>query len=145
MVRLFVILWLWWALQVATCAHFPEGYLLQSGWQTHTVPSAPWVQKVVSYCRVVFSWPSSCDLNVTWWFRYVQIQLMYRNILVPILIYLVTAPLTLRCVSYKMGHAYELQIPRGRKEWETSLKIQSDFPTSVGCTLEAIACHGRPW
>lgn len=36
---------------------------------------------------------------------------------------------------YKMGHAYELQIPRGRKEWETSLEIQRQFPTSVGCNL----------
>ena len=28
---------------------------------------------------------------------------------------------------YQMGHAYELQIPRGRKEWETSLQIQQDW------------------
>jgi len=54
------------------------------------------------------------------------------NVLVPLLIYLVTSPLTYRMCSYKMGHAYELQIPRGRKEWETSLQIQQNFPTSAG-------------
>ena len=37
-----------------------------------------------------------------------------------------------------MGHAYELQIPRGKKEWETSLSIQQDFPTSVGCAFGSI-------
>lgn len=37
-----------------------------------------------------------------------------------------------------MGHAYELQIPRGRKEWETSLMIQRDFPTSVGCMMPTL-------
>lgn len=60
------------------------------------------------------------------------------NILVPILIYVVTSPLTYRASQYKMGHAYELQIPRGRKEWETSLQIQSNFPTNVGCMMPAL-------
>ena len=39
---------------------------------------------------------------------------------------------------YKMGHAYELQIPRGRPEWATSIQIQRDFPPSVGCDLTGI-------
>lgn len=60
-----------------------------------------------------------------------------RNILVPILIYVVTFPLTYRAMQYQMGHAYELQVPRGRKEWETALQVQRDFPTSVGCALAA--------
>ncbi|CAK9073433.1 unnamed protein product [Durusdinium trenchii] len=60
------------------------------------------------------------------------------NILVPIAIYAVTSPLTYRVLRYQMGHAYELQIPRGKKEWETSLSIQQDFPTSVGCMMPTL-------
>ena len=48
-----------------------------------------------------------------------------------------------------MGHAYELQVPRGRPEWATSLQIQRDFPPSVGCSLAILRAglrlgHGRP-
>jgi len=60
------------------------------------------------------------------------------NIIVPLLIYASMTPLTLRVVKYQMGHAYELQIPRGRPEWATSLQIQRDFPTSVGCMMPTL-------
>ncbi|CAE7591702.1 FKS1 [Symbiodinium natans] len=60
------------------------------------------------------------------------------NILVPFLIYAVMTPLTLRVMKYKMGHAYELQVPRGRPEWATSIQIQRDFPPSVGCMMPTL-------
>jgi len=60
------------------------------------------------------------------------------NILVPLLIYAGMTPFTLRVTQYKMGHAYELQVPRGRPEWATSLQIQRDFPPSVGCMMPTL-------
>lgn len=60
------------------------------------------------------------------------------NVLVPLVVYAVMTPLTLRMRGYKMGHAYELQIPRGREEWTTSLEIQRNFPTSVGCMMPTL-------
>eukprot|EP00933_Yihiella_yeosuensis_P068780 TRINITY_DN7476_c0_g1_i3.p1 TRINITY_DN7476_c0_g1~~TRINITY_DN7476_c0_g1_i3.p1 ORF type:complete len:609 (-),score=117.32 TRINITY_DN7476_c0_g1_i3:313-1929(-) len=60
------------------------------------------------------------------------------NLLVPLLVYAVTSPLTIRMGGYKMGHAYELQIPRGNMMWDTSLEIQKDFPSSVGCMMPTL-------
>ncbi|CAE8721632.1 unnamed protein product, partial [Polarella glacialis] len=66
------------------------------------------------------------------------------NIVVPLLVYAVTAPLTMRCASYRMGHAYELQVPRGRLEWATALRIQKDFPSSVGCMMPTLIIVTNP-
>lgn len=60
------------------------------------------------------------------------------NLLIPVVVYGLTSPLTWRMTKYKMGHAYELQIPRGRREWDTSLYIQKHFPSSVGCMMPTL-------
>eukprot|EP00929_Paragymnodinium_shiwhaense_P059695 TRINITY_DN29882_c0_g1_i1.p1 TRINITY_DN29882_c0_g1~~TRINITY_DN29882_c0_g1_i1.p1 ORF type:complete len:1136 (-),score=221.10 TRINITY_DN29882_c0_g1_i1:333-3740(-) len=57
------------------------------------------------------------------------------NIFVPIIVYLVMSPLTMRTLKFKMGHSFALQLPRHRPEWDTSLKIQSNFSSQVGCMM----------
>lgn len=67
------------------------------------------------------------------------------NIIVPLVIYVGMSPLTLRmgkALAYedgklrlKMGHAFELQLPRHRREWELALQIQHDFSKDVGCMM----------
>eukprot|EP00438_Fugacium_kawagutii_P033895 Skav220984 [mRNA] locus=scaffold1541:63132:74381:+ [translate_table: standard] len=59
--------------------------------------------------------------------RQMKLSCKPGNIVVPIIIYVVTFPLTYRCMQYQMGHAYELQVPRGRKEWETALQDYDVF------------------
>merc|ERR1719401_1856114 len=52
-------------------------------------------------------------------------------------------PLTLRMgknfdvwqFKFTMGHSYALGQPRHRKEWSTALRIQEDFPSSVGIMM----------
>jgi uncharacterized membrane protein YdfJ with MMPL/SSD domain len=65
------------------------------------------------------------------------------NLIVLALVYGLMMPLTLRMgknfslleFKFKMGHSYELGIPRHREEWSTALQIQKDFPTSVGIMM----------
>mmetsp|Transcript_110564 Transcript_110564/g.219851 ORF Transcript_110564/g.219851 Transcript_110564/m.219851 type:complete len:957 (+) Transcript_110564:121-2991(+) len=65
------------------------------------------------------------------------------NIIVPLGVYALMMPLTLRMgknfdlysFRFEMGHSYELGIPRHRREWDTALRIQKDFPSSVGILM----------
>lgn len=67
------------------------------------------------------------------------------NILVPLCVYLGMAPLTLRMgqalvyedgrITMKLGHAFELQLPRHRREWDLAVQIQEDFSKDVGCMM----------
>jgi len=65
------------------------------------------------------------------------------NILVPILVYMVMMPLTLRMgqnfslsnFKFEMGHSYALTVPRTRDEWYTALRVQESFPNSVGILM----------
>lgn len=65
------------------------------------------------------------------------------NVIVPLVIYLVMAPLTnrmgknfdLQQFKFKMGHSFELTVPRTASEWKTLLAIQRDFPSSVGILM----------
>mmetsp|Transcript_9776 Transcript_9776/g.28371 ORF Transcript_9776/g.28371 Transcript_9776/m.28371 type:complete len:897 (-) Transcript_9776:226-2916(-) len=65
------------------------------------------------------------------------------NVIVPLAIYLVMAPLTnrmsrnfdLAMFKFKMGHSFELTVPRSATEWKTLLAIQRDFPSSVGILM----------
>jgi len=65
------------------------------------------------------------------------------NLIVPLGIYACMMPLTMRfcknfdfgSLKFENGHAYELGIPRHRQEWDTALRIQSDFPSSVGILM----------
>jgi len=65
------------------------------------------------------------------------------NIIVPLGVYALMLPLTLRMgqnfdfwtFKFEMGHSYELGIPRHRREWDTALRIQRDFPSSVGILM----------
>jgi len=57
------------------------------------------------------------------------------NVLLPLLIYALGSPLTMRCMGkgFRMGHGFELEIPRHRREWKLALEIQQDFRPDVGC------------
>mmetsp|Transcript_45380 Transcript_45380/g.119903 ORF Transcript_45380/g.119903 Transcript_45380/m.119903 type:complete len:941 (+) Transcript_45380:165-2987(+) len=54
------------------------------------------------------------------------------NVLVPLLIYVLFMPLTLRMKTMRMGHGFDLQIPRHVHEWSLALQIQRDFSPDVG-------------
>ncbi|CAK0906582.1 unnamed protein product [Prorocentrum cordatum] len=74
------------------------------------------------------------------------------NLLVFVLVYGLMMPLTLRMsknfsileFKFKMGHGYELGIPRDREEWNTALQIQKDFPTSVGIMMPMLIIGTGP-
>lgn len=65
------------------------------------------------------------------------------NIVIPIIVYVVMMPLTLRMgqnftlstFQFRMGHSYALTVPRTRDEWHTALRVQRDFPNSVGILM----------
>jgi len=62
------------------------------------------------------------------------------NLALPILVFYVMSPLTVRMGSnfdlykfrFKMGHSYQLTMPRIANEWHTMLMIQREFPTVSG-------------
>eukprot|EP00928_Gymnodinium_smaydae_P053115 TRINITY_DN37186_c0_g1_i1.p1 TRINITY_DN37186_c0_g1~~TRINITY_DN37186_c0_g1_i1.p1 ORF type:complete len:1211 (-),score=220.49 TRINITY_DN37186_c0_g1_i1:82-3714(-) len=57
------------------------------------------------------------------------------NIIVPIVIYAVMTPFTLRMCNFRMGHSFQLQLPRHRREWVLSREIQASFSSQVGCMM----------
>jgi len=65
------------------------------------------------------------------------------NIVLPILVYILMAPFTVRmsknfdasALRLRMGHSYELTIPRTAPEWKTTLDIQEAFPRKVGILM----------
>jgi len=65
------------------------------------------------------------------------------NIVVPLVVYAFMMPLTLRMgqnftiseFKFRMGHSYALTVPRTRDEWHTALRVQQDFPNSVGILM----------
>lgn len=65
------------------------------------------------------------------------------NIIIPIIVYVVMMPLTQRMgqnftlstFKFRMGHSYALTVPRTRDEWHTALRVQRDFPNSVGILM----------
>lgn len=65
------------------------------------------------------------------------------NVLLPLLVYVAMFPLTTRmgknfdlaAFKFKMGHSYELTMPRGAHEWKTLLQIQESFPSQVGILM----------
>lgn len=65
------------------------------------------------------------------------------NLLVPVLVYSLMMPLTLRMgrnfslleFRFTMGHSYEGGIPRNCEAWRTALDIQEDFPNSAGIMM----------
>mmetsp|Transcript_98003 Transcript_98003/g.204430 ORF Transcript_98003/g.204430 Transcript_98003/m.204430 type:complete len:931 (-) Transcript_98003:198-2990(-) len=65
------------------------------------------------------------------------------NVLLPIGVYMLFSPLTLRmnknfdwgAFKFKMGHSYELTMPRTANEWDTLVEIQSSFPSEAGIVM----------
>lgn len=74
------------------------------------------------------------------------------NIIVPIIIYAIMMPLTLRMgenfdlstFRFLMGHSFALGIPRSRLEWSTAQEIQKDFPSSVGIMMPMLIIGTGP-
>eukprot|EP00929_Paragymnodinium_shiwhaense_P014864 TRINITY_DN122824_c0_g1_i1.p1 TRINITY_DN122824_c0_g1~~TRINITY_DN122824_c0_g1_i1.p1 ORF type:complete len:890 (+),score=146.37 TRINITY_DN122824_c0_g1_i1:119-2788(+) len=54
------------------------------------------------------------------------------NIIIPLVVYIAMLPLTIRCMQMKLGHAYELEVPRGRHEWTVAMELQRDFAPEIG-------------
>eukprot|EP00928_Gymnodinium_smaydae_P061264 TRINITY_DN45395_c0_g1_i1.p1 TRINITY_DN45395_c0_g1~~TRINITY_DN45395_c0_g1_i1.p1 ORF type:complete len:931 (-),score=152.24 TRINITY_DN45395_c0_g1_i1:40-2793(-) len=65
------------------------------------------------------------------------------NIIVIVTVYLAMAPFTLRFLQNfqfpatftGMSHSYALNIPRGREEWTTALRIQKNFDPKMGVLM----------
>jgi len=65
------------------------------------------------------------------------------NVVLPIGVYWLFSPLTTRMnknfdwqhFKFKMGHSYELTMPRTAHEWHTLLDIQQNFPSEAGILM----------
>eukprot|EP00931_Biecheleriopsis_adriatica_P083725 TRINITY_DN573_c0_g1_i1.p1 TRINITY_DN573_c0_g1~~TRINITY_DN573_c0_g1_i1.p1 ORF type:complete len:942 (+),score=175.16 TRINITY_DN573_c0_g1_i1:64-2826(+) len=78
------------------------------------------------------------------WYKMGGVITMFPvNIILPLIIYAIMSPLTMRMsknfdwsqFKFKMGHSYELTEPRTCHEWKTLLQIQQDFPSQAGTLM----------
>jgi hypothetical protein len=65
------------------------------------------------------------------------------NVIIPILIYIAMSPLTMRMLKnfdvaelkFKMGHSYQMNVPRDSEEWITATRILKNFPAVAGVMM----------
>lgn len=69
----------------------------------------------------------------TWFWLGGRLTRFPLNVIVPLIVYTVMMPLTLRLLRYRPGHAFELEVPRKRQEWKLALQIQKDYSGEIGC------------
>jgi len=75
---------------------------------------------------------AGAHMKGNWFWIGGQLTAFPRNIIVPLLVYIVMMPLSLRMTNFRMGHGFELQVPRHVHEWSLGLEIQKDFSPDVG-------------